>query len=980
MLKIKCIYLTTTMNSHLGLVLLFVTTLVTLNQSTNTPETSSSNSKHLNLNSIEDDSDNLIVHKSLKQNIKKLTHDDEIIVPITQTTNKTSIDSKKDTNGRKIPLALDPRYNKMLPSHTNLLKDNDNDSHDEDDSDEDYLDDYYDDISYDDDSTENKTETNKKLVVEKPKKVYVPLSPIKKDEKSILKKSNEKVAVKDDDDDDYDADGDDEYDDDDITDEGDIVFNQNVPCPRDCICAKNYHSFLVATCSRLDADVQIFGTDITDLVVVDVGPKYPIMLGPEFFVKVGLKHVNSIKISNCTIELLHPTAFHGLDNLFTVNLTNVGLASIHPNLFEQNKRLRLLTISGNDLSVMTRRGSSELQYLIKSDSIEELDLSNNNLNDLLSTSFNQLTNIVYINLANNNIKNLPESIFDSVETIEELDLSVNSIITLPSNIFNRTALSILRLHHNDIVSDLNFVTSDLQKLDLSFCSIEYINNHMFNKMTSLTNLMLKGNGLKRIQPDSFISLKNLRHIDLSTNDLDQISSLLFFKNNDLSVIKLYDNPKLSELPTDGFQSITGKFSTYLLDISNCAIGALGPATFSQMPDINILKLSWNNINNLDKSTFKYLENLTELDLSNNLIVKLYNQTFLHNRQLTKLNLAGNPIQELSSNLFYPLTTLKELDISDCELQTIFNDNNYVEELGFKFYHTLKSLNISFNKIKNINKYDIQNFKNLRTFDISDNPLKCTDDFINLIKYLINKNILSGKVYDKMDLELKEYKQIENLNDSWNKLEMNICKRSTNNNNKKIITNKPNKVINYSKLFNDDSNESNSDDADDEYDDDYDEDDDNKKNINEKKEIINKKKNEKPIKDNGLFVQDINIMKETSDKFLRDKLMPETTDDSYDDDDDDDDDEEIIVGTTKIYYSSNYKFIPILVVLLFVIILIIIIAKIISILMVKRGERYRMAILASKNSIIYQKLSEDIASTEKLSKNPKVHRYARINEV
>lgn len=56
----------------------------------------------------------------------------------------------------------------------------------------------------------------------------------------------------DDDDDDYDDDDeDDEFENDnDIKDEEEVVFSEDVPCPRYCTCERNANSYLVAYCSR----------------------------------------------------------------------------------------------------------------------------------------------------------------------------------------------------------------------------------------------------------------------------------------------------------------------------------------------------------------------------------------------------------------------------------------------------------------------------------------------------------------------------------------------------------------------------------------------------------------------------------------------------------------------------------------------------------------------------------------------------------
>lgn len=74
--------------------------------------------------------------------------------------------------------------------------------------------------------------------------------------------------------------------------------------------------------------------------------------------------------------------------------------------------------------------------------------------------------------------------------------------------------------------------------------------------------------------------------------------------------------------------------------------------------------------------------------------------------------------------------------------------------------------------------------------------------------------------------------------------------------------------------------------------------------------------------------------------------------------------------------SIYNYLkPILIIVFAVLALLIIIGKIVSVMMRRRGERYRQALLASKNSIVYQKLSEDIGPT-----TPKFNRYAPINQV
>lgn len=376
-------------------------------------------------------------------------------------------------------------------------------------------------------------------------------------------------------------------------------------CPRDCICERNMHAYFVATCSRLDLETQSFAyLPITDLQVIDIGPQFPIVLGVEFFKKIGLSNVTSIKIANSSIEYISPSAFNGLNELYSVNLTSIGIDLIHPDTFCNNTKLKILTLSGNNLNVMQSLSSPYTDYMLKSASIEELDISNCNMQEFLPTAFSQMKNIIYINLAGNKLTTLPQGLFDRTDTIEELDLSYNQIVTLPKNIFNKTALAILHLKYNEIESSLEFVTKDVQKLDVSYNKIVTVNNQMFKGIENLSNLMLKGNKIKRIHPAAFVTLKNLRHIDLSFNDLDQINSLTFVKNSDLEVIRINDNIRLKTLPVEGFETNQKAFHVFLFDASNCDLSTLGENTFKSMPFITRLFLSGNNIESIPKNLLR----------------------------------------------------------------------------------------------------------------------------------------------------------------------------------------------------------------------------------------------------------------------------------------------------------------------------------------------------------------------------------------
>lgn len=80
--------------------------------------------------------------------------------------------------------------------------------------------------------------------------------------------------------------------------------------------------------------------------------------------------------------------------------------------------------------------------------------------------------------------------------------------------------------------------------------------------------------------------------------------------------------------------------------------------------------------------------------------------------------------------------------------------------------------------------------------------------------------------------------------------------------------------------------------------------------------------------------------------------------------------------SQVLFAQYRYLIPMIIVLFSVLALMLLLVKFVIVLKHRRGERYRQALLASKNSIIYQKLSEEIGSPP----TPKFHRYSPISQV
>ncbi|XP_059187240.1 leucine-rich repeat and fibronectin type III domain-containing protein 1-like protein [Centropristis striata] len=175
----------------------------------------------------------------------------------------------------------------------------------------------------------------------------------------------------------------------------------------------------------------------------------------------------------CTCQNLLPS--------YTVLCAKTGLLFVPPNIDRQTAELRLmdnfittlrhrdfanmsslihLTLSRNTISQIRPYAFADLQDL------HALHLDANRLTTLDDSHFQGLVNLRHLILANNQLHSVSEGAFqDFLETLEDLDLSYNNLVDIPwDTIALLVSVNTLSLDHNLIESVPEGIFSNLHKL------------------------------------------------------------------------------------------------------------------------------------------------------------------------------------------------------------------------------------------------------------------------------------------------------------------------------------------------------------------------------------------------------------------------------------------------------------------------------------------------------------------------------------
>ena len=394
----------------------------------------------------------------------------------------------------------------------------------------------------------------------------------------------------------------------------------------------------------------------------------------KFFEKDVFSNLKVLNLSNnniVNISSLSKIKFNNLEKLF---LNSNKIIDIECLLLNDNfDKLKLLDLSSNNIQKLQK---------INIKSLEELHLLNNEINSGINDF-----------VANNNFSNKLD-----------LDIQTDSVyfhfyntlnIDFEYKIKNKKIEEFLNeLNYNGIyyIQISGIGLNEKLKYNINDCKLKFNNNKNGNLIICIIS--------------KFPFNNNVSSIDFSNNELI---------NKDILLMQNYFNPVLIDLDLSKnkindinvFFEKDSLYNLINLNMSHNNITDISLLSKSKLNNLKVLNLSFNKISNIDflqlNTNFDKLETI---DLSNNLINKL---TTINIKTLKELKLLKNEINSGIDTFIENINNLSdELLLENLENSIIFN---YDGNLKVKFQYYFKDNNIQFLKSIKLNGIHILKIKN-----------------------------------------------------------------------------------------------------------------------------------------------------------------------------------------------------------------------------------------------------------------------------
>ncbi|CAM4695478.1 unnamed protein product [Leuciscus chuanchicus] len=193
-------------------------------------------------------------------------------------------------------------------------------------------------------------------------------------------------------------------------------------CPKYCVC-QNLSESLGTLCP---AKGLLFVPPDIDRSTVELrlGGNYILRITQQDF--ANMTDLVDLTLSRNTISYIQPFSFGDLETLRSLHIDNNRLVELGPDDLRGLVSLQHLILNNNQLGRISERAFEDLAA-----SLEDLDLSYNNLQALPWHSVRQMINLHQLSLDHNLLDYIPEGTFVDLERLARLDLTSNRLQKLP---------------------------------------------------------------------------------------------------------------------------------------------------------------------------------------------------------------------------------------------------------------------------------------------------------------------------------------------------------------------------------------------------------------------------------------------------------------------------------------------------------------------------------------------------------------------
>lgn len=437
---------------------------------------------------------------------------------------------------------------------------------------------------------------------------------------------------------------------------------------------------------------------------------------------------------------LADSSFRHLRGLRSLTIERCKFNYLPPRAFEGLKSLRHLTVrtfsSDSGYRTPLKVSPSSLTPL---ESIESLDLSENNIESLNAGLLCGLDRLAFVNLTRN-------SFFDVFSmglslnsrcrpTVREIKMGHNKIEVLLDN----GLASLLHLKQLDL--DYNQITTiesgafaglwHLERLDISHNRLVALPEGLFQSTPQLLELYIRNNTLNDLPPGLFVGLGQLTMLDLGHNQLATLGSLGTPDSRvDLTQLKVLDlsHNRLTRLDASTFRALV---NLRALDLQGNLIDYIGDSTFYALTRLQTLTLSRNYLKMIGPQATIGLSSMVAFQLDNNRLEIIHRDTFKNTSVLQELSLAFNRLSCIPDDML-SLKMLRSLDLS-------FNGIRDIANASYQGLNQLYALNLMGNKIGNISQGAFNKMPAVRILNLANNRIQAieqgTFDNVSSLHYL-----------------------------------------------------------------------------------------------------------------------------------------------------------------------------------------------------------------------------------------------------